>query len=192
MLPSIKDIMKMRKNLGISQKDLASGIGVSQSYIARLEKGEINPPYDKIAKIYSYLQKSGDRAEKLDIRAQKLMSSPIMWAYASDSILTCLSTMRKNGFSQMPVMSKDRPNIGTITESGINDLLVNGTSIESLKGMSVKSIMTEPLPVLGKNSPLYALYPLLRYFDAILVSDMGEIVGIVTKADILKAVEAYA
>ena len=92
----------MRKNLGISQKDLASGIGVSQSYIARLEKGEINPPYDKIAKIYSYLQKSGDRAEKLDIRAQKLMSSPIMWAYASDSILTCLSTMRKNGFSQMP------------------------------------------------------------------------------------------
>ena len=92
----------------------------------------------------------------------------------------------------MPVMSKDRANIGTITESGINDLLVNGTSIESLKGMSVKSIMTEPLPVLGKNSPLYALYPLLRYFDAILVSDMGEIVGIVTKADILKAVEAYA
>ncbi len=192
MLPSIKDIMKMRKNLGISQKDLASGIGVSQSYIARLEKGEINPPYDKITKIYSYLQKSGDRAEKLDIRAQKLMSFPIMWAYASDSILTCLSTMRKNGFSQMPVMSKDRPNIGTITESGINDLLVNGTSIESLKGMSVKSIMTEPLPVLGKNSPLYALYPLLRYFDAILVYDMGEIVGIVTKADILKAVEAYA
>ncbi len=192
MLPSIKDIMKMRKNLGISQKDLAGGIGVSQSYIARLEKGEINPPYDKMRKIYSFLQKSGDRAEQMDISAQKIMSSPVSWAMNTDSILNCLSIMRKSGFSQMPVTSKDRPNIGTITESGINDLLINGTPIESLKGMSVKSIMSEPLPVLGKYSPLYAMYPLLRYFDAILISDSGDIVGIVTKADILKAVEAYA
>ena len=31
----------MRKNLGISQKELARISGVSQSYIARLEKGSI-------------------------------------------------------------------------------------------------------------------------------------------------------
>ncbi|MCL4326775.1 MAG: helix-turn-helix domain-containing protein, partial [Candidatus Thermoplasmatota archaeon] len=39
MFPTIEELKKMRKNLGISQKELASVSGVSQSYIARLEKG---------------------------------------------------------------------------------------------------------------------------------------------------------
>jgi transcriptional regulator, XRE family len=55
MLPTIEEIGKMRKNLGISQKELARTCGVSQSYIARMEKGSINPTYDKIRKIYDYL-----------------------------------------------------------------------------------------------------------------------------------------
>ncbi len=38
----------MRKNLGISQKESNLISGVSQSYIARLEKGSINPTYDKV------------------------------------------------------------------------------------------------------------------------------------------------
>ena len=38
MLPSIEELRKMRKNLGISQKELARISGVSQSYIARLER----------------------------------------------------------------------------------------------------------------------------------------------------------
>lgn len=191
MLPTIEEIMKMRRNLGVSQKDLAKSVGVSQSYIARLEKGEINPAYDKIRKIYSYLERRGQNAERMDIKAEKLMSAPVIWATPNDSVLTCLSTMRKSGFSQLPVGGKGNPNVGTVTESDINDLLVSGTPIESLKGMSIRSVMSEPLPVVGKNSPLYALYPLLRFFGAVLISDSGEIVGIVTKADVLKAVEAY-
>ncbi|MCL5730630.1 MAG: CBS domain-containing protein [Candidatus Thermoplasmatota archaeon] len=181
----------MRKNLGVSQKDLARSVGVSQSYIARLEKGEINPAYDKIRKIYAYLERKGQNAESMDIKAERLMSSPVVWAMPNDSVLTCLSTMRKSGFSQLPVGGRGNSNMGTVTESGINDLLVSGTPIESLKGMNLRSIMSEPLPVVGKNSPLYALYPLLRFFGAVLISDSGEIVGIITKADILKAVEAY-
>ena len=55
MLPSVQDLGKMRKNLGISQKEIAKMVGVSQSYIARMEKGDINPTYENVKKIYSYL-----------------------------------------------------------------------------------------------------------------------------------------
>ena len=62
MLPSIEELRKMRKNLGISQKELARISGVSQSYIARLEKGSINPTYDKVRKIFDYLNRTGQKA----------------------------------------------------------------------------------------------------------------------------------
>ena len=67
MLPTIEELRKMRKNLGISQKELARVSGVSQSYIARLEKGSINPAYDKIRKIFDYLNRSGQRAKNIDL-----------------------------------------------------------------------------------------------------------------------------
>ena len=67
MLPSIEELRKMRKNLGISQKELARISGVSQSYIARLEKGSINPTYDKVRKIFEYLNKTGQKATGIDI-----------------------------------------------------------------------------------------------------------------------------
>ena len=37
MLPTIEELRKMRKNLGISQKELARVSGVSQSYIVLKE-----------------------------------------------------------------------------------------------------------------------------------------------------------
>ena len=62
MLPSVQDLGKMRKNLGISQKEIAKMVGVSQSYIARMEKGDINPTYENVKKIYSFqVQKVHDK-----------------------------------------------------------------------------------------------------------------------------------
>ncbi|MCL4341722.1 MAG: helix-turn-helix domain-containing protein, partial [Candidatus Thermoplasmatota archaeon] len=78
MLPSIEELRKMRKNLGISQKELAHVSGVSQSYIARLEKGNLNPTYDKIRKIYEYLNKTGNKVNSIDISAEKIMSPNVL------------------------------------------------------------------------------------------------------------------
>jgi predicted transcriptional regulator len=36
------------------------------------------------------------------------------------------------------------------------------------------------------------IYPLLKFSSAVLIMENGELKGIVTKADILKAVEEYA
>ncbi|MEM0132339.1 CBS domain-containing protein [Acidiplasma sp.] len=191
MLPSIEELRKMRKSLGISQKELARISGVSQSYIARLEKGEINPAYDKVRKIFEYLNASGNKAKEIDLKAEIIMTKNVVTCEMNDSIITALNKMREKGFSQLPVVTSDRRIIGTITESDINDMLIKGTSIESLKHLTVRKVMGAVLPQLDKDSPISMIYPLLKYSNAVLIVDGTELKGIITKADILKAVETY-
>ena len=107
MLPSIEELRKMRKNLGISQKELAKISGVSQSYIARLEKGSINPTYDKVRKIFDYLNKTGQKANSIDMTAEKIMSTSVITCFPTDSIISALNVMRERGFSQLPVITMD-------------------------------------------------------------------------------------
>ncbi|HIH60106.1 MAG TPA: CBS domain-containing protein [Ferroplasma sp.] len=191
MLPSIEELRKMRKSLGISQKELARISGVSQSYIARLEKGEINPAYDKVRKIFEYLNSSGNRARDIDIKAELIMTKEVDTCEMNDSIISALNKMREKGYSQLPVVTSDKRIIGTITESNINDMLIKGTSIESLKHLIIKKVMGSVLPQLDKNSPISMIYPLLKYSNAVLIVDGTELKGIITKADVLKAVETY-
>jgi y4mF family transcriptional regulator len=48
-------LSKARKNLGLTQQELAHKIGVSQSYIAKLEGGEANPTLEKIGSLLAVL-----------------------------------------------------------------------------------------------------------------------------------------
>ena len=192
MLPSIEELRKMRKNLGISQKELAKISGVSQSYIARLEKGSINPTYDKVRKIFEYLNKTGQKANTIDITAEKIMSTSVLTCYPTDSIISALNTMREKGFSQLPVVTMDGKVIGSVSESDINDMLLKGATPDSLRSLIVRKVMGVTLPQLDKGSPISMIYPLLKYSNAVLIVDGGELKGIITKADILKAVEEYA
>ena len=192
MLPSIEELKKMRKNLGISQKDLAHVSGVSQSYIARLEKGDINPTYVKVRKIFEYLNKAGQKVNTIDIMAEKIMSTSLITCSPSDSIISALNKMRDKGISQLPVLTMDGKVIGSVSESDINDMLLKGSTIESLKNMVVRKVMGATPPQLDRRSPLSMVYPILKYSSCVLIVDGGDVKGIITKADILKAVEEYA
>ena len=63
--------------------------------------------------------------------------------------------------------------------------------IESFKLLTVKKVMGKVLPQLDKNSPISMIYPLLKYSNAVLILDGAELKGIITKADVLKAVETF-
>ncbi|MHB1440716.1 MAG: CBS domain-containing protein [Cuniculiplasma sp.] len=188
----MKEISKLRKSLGIRQKELASVCGVSQSYIARLEKGDINPTYENIRKIYNYLESHTRKTDKMDMEASKIMSVNVIHCSSTDSVLSSMETLKKLGISQMPVLNGDGRVIGTVGEVEINEFLMRGISPESLKKMIVSRIMGPALPQLPPNTPISAIYPILRFSNAVLIMDKLELKGIITKADILKAVESYA
>ena len=48
-------LAKARATLGLTQKELASRVGVSQAYIAKLEGGEANPTLERIGSLLAIL-----------------------------------------------------------------------------------------------------------------------------------------
>ena len=192
MLPSVQDLGKMRKNLGISQKEIAKMVGVSQSYIARMEKGDINPTYENVKKIYSYLYSYSKKADNMDLKASDIMARKVISILPTDSIMKALDLMKDMGISQMPVASMDGRVIGTVSESDLNEMLIRGVTPDSMKRMTVSRIMSAPLPQLPMDTPISAIYPMLRFSNAVLVMDLLDLKGIITKADILRAVENHA
>ena len=192
MLPSVQDLGKMRKNLGISQKEMAKMCGVSQSYIARMEKGDINPTYENVKKIYAYLYNYSKKADRMDLKASDIMTKKIFTANPTDSIFRAMDIMKDQGISQVPILSMDGRVIGTISESDINELLIKGATMDNLKKMTISRTMSAPLPQLPMETPVSAIYPMLRFSNAVLVMDLLELKGIITKADILRAVENHA
>ena len=53
----IRELIKARRERGISQYQLAESSGVKQSSIARLERGGVNPTIDTLQKILAPLGK---------------------------------------------------------------------------------------------------------------------------------------
>jgi len=52
-----REIIKLRLEKGLSQKDLAERVGTKQSAISRLENGEYNPSIEFLSKVANALGK---------------------------------------------------------------------------------------------------------------------------------------
>ena len=57
MFPTLEDIAKRRRQLGLKQSELAKMAGVSQSLIAKLEAGTIDSSYTKVKTIFDILER---------------------------------------------------------------------------------------------------------------------------------------
>ncbi len=57
MLPALEIIPERRRKLGLTQSQLAELAGVSQSYIAKLEAGNIEPSYVKVKALFEALDR---------------------------------------------------------------------------------------------------------------------------------------
>jgi predicted transcriptional regulator len=180
MLPALEIIPERRRKLGLTQNQLAELAGVSQSYIAKLEAGNIEPSYVKVKSLFEAL----DRLEqKKQVSAGQIMNRSVVGIQKDTSISEAINIMRRNGFSQLPVMDGER-SIGSISEGTLLDHMLATKKNESLAKV-VSEIMDEPFPQVGEDAPVSLLTNLLKFYPAVLVQKKGDIVGIITKADLI-------
>ena len=78
--------------------------------------------------------------------------------------------------------------MGSISERGIFELLREGSTMEDLGRMTIAKVMKEPFPVVSDTAPMSAVTGLMVGYNAVLVSRKGDIIGMITNADILKLV----
>jgi predicted transcriptional regulator len=169
-------IRRLREEGGLTQKRLAELAGVSQAHVAKIEQGKVDPRLSTVNRILSVLS-AGKKKKCGDV-----MTKGVLFAKPNDSVLRASEVMVKNGISQMPVMIGVKI-VGTITEEGI----VRNLGLD-LSKERVKKVMEGALPTVSEEMSVDAVRPLLERYAGVLVARNREIVGIITRSDLLRTI----
>ncbi len=181
MLPDLREIKARRISTSLTQSQLAGLSNVSQSLIAKIEAGNIEPSYAKAKRLFDCLTQINAKKGKT---AKDIMTKPVASVEAKESLKKAIKALEKHGFSQVPVLSKEKP-MGSISEKGILGQMNAEPGLDAEKAV-VEDFLEEALPTVQPNTPEAAVRQLLNFSNAVLVMEKGRITGIITKSDLLK------
>ncbi|MCX8197815.1 MAG: CBS domain-containing protein [Candidatus Micrarchaeota archaeon] len=181
-MDDLRLIREMRRRLGMTQAQLAKRAGVSQSLVAKIESGEVDPAYSKARAIMDALQREQLSKEKT---AGEIMHRGVHAVSPSQTLHEAAELMRKKGISQLAVIEGGRM-VGSISEQLLILRMAEGK--KSISKTPVREAMDEPFPTALASTPFSAIASLLRHCPAVLIIEKGEIAGIITKADLLKCI----
>lgn len=178
----VRQIRRSRLQADLTQADLAKAAGTSQSLIAKLERGRLNPSYEVVRRLLETLDRLATDREPV---AGDLMNTQPIFAEPGEALGRALDRMKKNGYSQLPVVDRGQP-VGSISESAILALIERGSELEALRRQPVRLSMTSGFPTVEPSTRKRTLVELLKDQDAVLVVREGKLVGVVTKTDVLR------
>ena len=182
MFPTLEDIGKRRRQLGLKQSELAKAAGVSQSLIAKLEAGTIDSSYTKVRTIFDVLE----RLEfKTKVQTEKILHTEVVSVQRSQPISEAVTVMKEHGYSQIPVFD-GKQSVGSISEKAILRQILAGQDLDEISRQPTERIMEEAFPQINDDAPLSLITSLLQTYSAVLVSKKGVVIGIITKADLLR------
>jgi predicted transcriptional regulator len=165
--------------LGLTQTDLARKAGISQSMIARIESGSVDPRVSTLARIVAVLSQK----EQPLHRAQDVMHTPVYTVGPADPVTRVVEIMEKNDISQVPVVDRGVP-VGCISESAIVSALEEG-GMHGSGSRQVLDFMEPGFPTVPLEADVQDVVHLLRENHAVLVVDGGRVTGVITKHDLI-------
>jgi predicted transcriptional regulator len=184
MLPPLDEIAKKRKMLGLTQKQLAKLAGVSQSFVAKIESGKIDPSYSKVKVIFDVLERL---ETKVNYTAEKIFHKEVVGVQRGDAVAKAIRLMMEHGYSQLPVFDGEQV-VGCITEKTVLNQVAAGKDLSQISQKTVEEIMEEAPPRIDEKAPLPLISSLLQVYSAVLVTKRGKVTGIITKADLFKVI----
>jgi len=181
-VPSLPLMKKYRTALGLTQTELARRSGVSQSLIARIEAGDIDPRLSTFRKIMNALR-TEELAQTFDVT--EVMRAPVIHVTSEDTVGKAHRLMEEYGISQLPVLD-DGIQVGAVSETRLLRKMAQEKEVTRITERRVEELMDEGFPTLGVKTDLELLSRLMEDHPAALIVDKGRTVGIVTKADLLR------
>jgi predicted transcriptional regulator len=178
-----RQLKRIRLQLGYTQAGLAEAAGVSQSIVAKVEGGAVDPTFKTLRAISAALN---SRIATTGKKAADVMSSPVIGVESDARLSECVAMMKKNAFSQMPVFSGGRM-VGTITEGRILSILATAADPAEVLNQLVRDYVQPVFAVVGRDTPVEALFSLFGFLPAVLVVSGEKVLGIITKIDMLTA-----
>ncbi|MBI5158738.1 CBS domain-containing protein [Candidatus Micrarchaeota archaeon] len=184
MLPELDEIGKRRRKLGLKQVELARLADVSQSLIAKVESRSIDPSYSHAKAVFEALE---SEEEKEQAKARDIMTKKVFGIKKFDTVHSAVKFMKSKNISQIPVFDGENV-VGVVSEQTIMNKLSEGWDLSALSKSAVSELMDEAPPRVDEDTPISVINALLKYNSSVLIGSKEKIIGIITKADLLKIV----
>ena len=172
-LPTPQDIRERRNVLGLTQSELAERAAVSQPLIARIEGGDVDPRLSTLRRIINALEEVEGDVE----RADDLMQHEVVSVEPTEPIREAVRRMNEEAYSQLPVLENGTP-VGSISQGDLVNLP------EDARDEPVAQHNSESFPTVSREATIDEISNLLEHYKAVLVTDAGDTVGIITEADL--------
>ena len=95
-MQTLDQIKHLRKKHFFNQKELAEKAAVSQSLIAKIESGKIEPSFSNAKKIFTVLE---ELREKQEIKANQLMNRKIVFAKTNDKVKDLIHILKRKSIN---------------------------------------------------------------------------------------------
>ncbi len=181
-IPTPEELKNRREALGMRQMELAERAGISQSMVARIEAGNVDPRMSTLNKIVSVLNSAGQKR----VTAGRIMHSPVIAVSPSDPITHALGIFGKNSISQIPVVENGIP-VGCISESVIVKA-IEQQRLHRAQPFFIRDFMEPGFPTVPSDMDVETVMNLLQQSHAVLVVDGGIVTGVITKHDLISLV----
>ncbi len=180
MVFDITHLRKIRKQLDLTQHQFARDAGISQSMVAKIESGKLDPTYSYVKKIEDAFARLTKREEKT---AGEIMHNKIISAGRKEKVREVVKLMASHKISQVPVVEKGNV-VGMVSESSLLD-----AGDEDVKGKDAEDVMEGSPPIIEKNAKLQVAVELLKFYPIVLVKENGKLAGVITKADVIRGLK---
>lgn len=179
MLPTGRELRQLRESLNVTQKDLAKRIGVTQSFIAKIESGRIDPRVSIVNRILEELFALYNNNDTVD----KVMKSPVISVSKETPLIETFKLMDERGISQLPVVNKQGSIIGMIYDF----VLLRRVMEKEPSLMKAGDVMDKIPPLLKVESRVDEAVKLLLRSQAVVIIDQKmRPIGIITRSDIIR------
>jgi predicted transcriptional regulator len=174
------EIRRRRLALGIPLGELAAAVGRSDATLSRIERGQIRPSYELVQSMLAYLERQESLAAPRLTVGDLMRRGPVTVEPAAP-LTTAAQRMEGGAYSQLPVVEGGRV-VGSLSETS----LLRALADPALRRGRVKDVLERAYPTVDERFPADLVAPILAHYPAVLVAARGELVGIVTKADLIR------
>ena len=181
-IPTPEELRTRREALGMRQTELAERAGISQSMVARIEAGNVDPRASTLSKIVQVLNAAGQKT----VTAGRIMHSPVISVSPGDPIVKALEIFEKNDISQLPVIENGIP-VGCISESVIVKA-IEQQRLHRAQPFYIRNFTEPGFPTVPPDMGIETVMDLLQQNHAVLVVDGGAVKGVITRHDLISLV----
>jgi predicted transcriptional regulator len=181
-IPTPDELRSRREILDMKQTELARRAGISQSMVARIEAGGVDPRVSTLNKIINVL----NSADQKRITAVQIMHTPVISVNPADTVSRALDIFEKNNISQLPVIDRGVP-VGCISEAVIVKA-IEQQRLHKVQPFYVGDFTEPGFPSVPPDMDVETVVNILQQNHAVLVIDGGVVLGVITKHDLISLI----